>query len=283
VGLPWAALIVILFVLVMTGMARLVAEAGAFAAQIYNFPVHLLTAVAPPALLGGRNFVMLTIWDRMFTADWFRICPMPNIMNSLHLARATGLRQRAALGGMAAGLAVMFGLSFFTFLSQIYTNGGASQSNWFLKDYPEPENRTTASTMAAVESWEKKLATSQDTDIPDSEIPPAARTDWTRLLWLGIGFVTIGGFSIARRSLFWWPHPAGYVLWMAGTIDRLWFSFFLGWALKWAVSKYGGMRFYTEVRRFFIGLVVGESFAALFWAVTAILLDHRLGYLVKMG
>jgi hypothetical protein len=283
VSLHWAALIVVLFVLVMTGMARLVAEAGAFAAQIFNFPVHLLTAVAPPALLGGQNYVMLTIWDRMFTADWFRICPMPNIMNSLHLARATGLRARAALAGMAVGLAVMFALSFFTFLSLIYTSGGASQSNWFLKDYPEPENRSTAGTMAAVESWEKRAAEAQGAEIPESETPPAARTDWGRLLWLGVGFVTIGGFSIARGSVFWWPHPAGYVLWMASTIDRLWFSFFLGWALKWGVSKYGGMRFYSEMRRLFIGMVVGESFAALFWALTAILMDHRMGYLVKMG
>jgi len=279
----YGALLVALVVLVMTGMARLVAEAGAFAAQVFNFPVHLLTAVVPPAVLGGKNFVMLTVWDRVLTADWFRICPMPNIMNSLQVARTTGLRSRTALGGMAVGVGVMFVLSFFTFLGLIYTHGGAGRSNWFLSDCPQMENRRIADTMATVDGWERKVASAQGAAIPASEVPAVARTDWRKLLWLGVGFVTISVFTVARQSLFWWPHPAGYVLWMASTIDRLWFSFFVGWLLKFAVSKYGGMRFYTEMRRFFIGLVVGESFAALFWALLAAYSGHRAGFLVQMG
>jgi len=282
VSLIWAVPIVGLFVLVMTGMARLVAEAGVFAMQIANFPVHLLTTVAPPAVLGGKSYVMLTIWDRIFTADWFRICPMPNIMNSLHLARSTGLRSRTALAGMALSVVLMFGLSFFTYFSQIYPIG-ANNSNWFLSTFPAEENARTARTMAVVQGWEKKVEAAAGKEIPDSEIPSDARTNWKKLAWLAVGFVTIGGFNIARRFLFWWPHPAGYVLWMASTIDRLWFSFFLGWAIKWAISKYGGMRFYTEMRRFFIGLVIGEALAALFWALLAILLTYRGGYALQMG
>ncbi|MBI3832040.1 MAG: hypothetical protein HY291_21135 [Planctomycetes bacterium] len=283
VDLHWALLIVMLFVLVTTGLARLIAEAGVFAMQIYNFPVHLLTAAAPPALLGGKNLMMLTIWDRMFTADWFRIASLPNILNSLHLARLTGLRSRTAMSGMAAGLTLMFALSFFTFLGLVYTNGGASNGGWFLNAYPQWECEVMAGKMAPLESWQKKVEAAQGKPIPQKEVPAVAQVDWPKLLWIGVGFVVIGGFNIARRYLFWWPHPAGYVLWMAATVDRLWFSFFLGWAMKWAVSKYGGMRFYIEMRRFFIGLVIGESLAALFWAVVAMWSGHHGTYALQMG
>ena len=70
---------------------------------------------------------------------------------------------------------------------------------------------------------------------------------------------------------------------MAGTIDRLWFSFFLGWACKWAISKYGGMQVYNASRKFFIGLVVGECLAAVFWSVAGMIFANKSIHKVTIG
>jgi len=119
--------------------------------------------------------------------------------------------------------------------------------------------------------------------VPSAEIPSEARYNVRQLTWYGVGGVVMGGFMFARRFLFWWPHPAGYLLWMAGTIDRLWFSFFLGWAFKWAISKYGGMQIYNASRKFFIGLVVGECLAAVFWSVIGLIYANKSIHKVTIG
>jgi hypothetical protein len=70
--------------------------------------------------------------------------------------------------------------------------------------------------------------------------------------------------SVARTYVSWCPHPAGYVMWMCShPHDILWFSFFLGWFLKWGITKYGGMKVYLAWRRFFIGMVAGECLAVI--------------------
>jgi hypothetical protein len=59
-------------------------------------------------------------------------------------------------------------------------------------------------------------------------------------------------------------------MWMCTPVlDQLWFSYFLGWALKAVILKFGGQRVYRRGRRFFVGLIVGEALAALFWIAVA--------------
>ncbi|MBE7464029.1 MAG: hypothetical protein HS116_11160 [Planctomycetes bacterium] len=286
-GVTWyyGVAIVMLFILVMTGLARLVAEAGVFSMQFANFPVQILQAAVPPTVMGAKNTVMLTIWDRMFSADWYRIVPLPHIMNCLHLARTAGLRGTHALGGMAAAVALMLALSFGTFLTIAYTQGGVNGFGWFFNPYPRDEAERIGRTSAKVDSYTKKEAeaAAQGKQIPLSERPKEAQRDWNKLAWMAVGAAVLAGFVAARRFLFWWPHPSGYVLWMAGTIDRLWFAFFLGWLFKWLVSKFGGMKLYNESRRFFIGLVIGEALAAVFWTLIALWLGHKHGYAIRMG
>ncbi|MCZ7646369.1 MAG: hypothetical protein M5U26_13975 [Planctomycetota bacterium] len=281
----WAAAIVCLFILVMTGLSRLIAEAGVFSMQFANFPIKMLSAAVPPTVLGGKNVVMLTVWDRMFSADWYRLVPMPHIMNCLHLSRGAGLRMTHALGGMILGVGVMLIVSFGSFLNLAYTQGGVNGFGWFFNPYPSDEYGRIAKTMSKVKSFEKKEAEAAEKgkEIPYADRPDEARRDWKMVGWMGVGGAVLAAFTVARRFFFWWPHPAGYVLWMAGTIDRLWFAFFLGWLLKWMVSKFGGMKVYNESRNFFIGMVVGEAVAAVVWSLVAIYLEHRFGYRISMG
>ena len=125
---------------------------------------------------------------------------------------------------------------------------------------------------------EKELLTSgqvsellaQQEIVPKKELPEVAKANWVRVLWLGVGAFLMALFMFLRTHVFWWPHPIGYVVWMhAEPMARLWFSILVGWALKWAVTQYGGYRIYLLLRRFFIGLVIGEVGAAGFWIAVA--------------
>jgi hypothetical protein len=54
-------------------------------------------------------------------------------------------------------------------------------------------------------------------------------------------------------------------------IAFIWFSFFLGWMCKWTAIHYGGKATYDRIRGIFIGLVVGQLSAILFWTLFALL------------
>ncbi len=266
----WGLSIVVLFMIVMIGMARLMSEAGIVAAQFFDFPAYVLEYVATPARIGASDLVFLRAYNRIFTADHFRIVPLPNIINALHLAGKTGLRRLSAMGGMAGALLLAFTLSFFTVLYANYTNGGVRDFKYFYDDQPRTDMQGAANQSAAVTAWEKKTAQAKASGRPmeELEVPKIARVRADKVGWTSIGALAMAGIILARRYVFWIPHPAGYVMWMASfPIDCLWMSFFLGWLFKWAFTRYGGMQVYMRARRFFVGLIVGEALAAVFWVI----------------
>jgi len=120
--------------------------------------------------------------------------------------------------------------------------------------------------------------------VPPASLPQAAVRDWPRIFWTGLGGVLMVVFMILRTRVFWWPHPIGYVAWMhAEPMAKLWFSIFMGWGLKWAITQYGGYRIYYMLRRLFVGLVVGEVVAAGLWIAIAYFADHPGGYQIHIN
>jgi hypothetical protein len=102
--------------------------------------------------------------------------------------------------------------------------------------------------------------------------------------YMGLGAVVLIAFTFLRTWLFWWPHPIGYVMWMAERpLRQIWFSCLLGWLIKWALLKYGGHRQFTAWRPFFIGLIVGEAFATVFWLVLKACLGLTEGYSIEIN
>lgn len=286
VALAFAMPAVILLAFAMIGFTRLFCEGGVFYTQLYEFPSHLVAASSTPAVMGTENYLLLSVYDRVMVADAFRVLTMPNLMNALHLASRTGLRVRS----MALGLAVAVMLAIpLGFCSLLYTGyhapGGIKDTDWAFRPYPTGEYVRHADTLRKLEAWEIREADAARTGraIPTAEIPGVARRDWVRLGWLAAGFGLMLLMLFLRSRIFWWPHPIGYVIWMGQwSLNNQWFSFFLGWCLKWVCLRYGGRRVYLNARRFFLGVIVGEAVSALFWIIVAAISGHQDGMRISI-
>jgi len=64
-----------------------------------------------------------------------------------------------------------------------------------------------------------------------------------------------------------WPwHPIGFLMADVYYAQVTWISIFIGWLTKILMVRYGGARLYRLMRPAFMGLIVGEVFAAVFWS-----------------
>lgn len=85
---------------------------------------------------------------------------------------------------------------------------------------------------------------------------------------IGVGAAITGLCAILRLNYAWWPlHPIGLVLLHSYAVNKIWFSLLLGWLAKIAIVRLGGASLLRSGRNVFIGLIVGEAFAASFWLV----------------
>ena len=53
----------------------------------------------------------------------------------------------------------------------------------------------------------------------------------------------------------------------------MWFNVFLAWTFKSVILKYGGVRLFTNLKPFFLGLILGEAVVGGLWVV----IDYFMG------
>jgi len=82
------------------------------------------------------------------------------------------------------------------------------------------------------------------------------------------GATLAGALQWACMAMPKWPlHPIGILMVHTFYGNMAWTGIFLGWLIKIVLVRYGGSRLYRSAKPFFLGLIVGEVFAAMFWCV----------------
>lgn len=67
-----------------------------------------------------------------------------------------------------------------------------------------------------------------------------------------------------------WPlHPIGLLIVFLPFTSQIWTSIFLGWLLRVIMVGFGGARLYAGARPVFVGFIVAELFASVFWSVVS--------------
>lgn len=282
----WAALLVLFLLVVGIGVARVVSEGGVLYAKGPG-PDALLETVFTPVQLGTGNFLLAGMCGRLISFDSFRMNPLTNILGALHLGALARLKPRLLFVGLAVSLVITFTVASFSYHYVCYTNpGGARFLGWAFTSWVNGYYTGQAGQAGRIEAYRNKSAelAKAGRQMPASEVPPVARTDWTRITWLGVGVGLMSLFMVVRTRIFWWPHPIGYAMWVnMQAIYQMWFSYFVGWLLKALVLKFGGQRAFLNGRRFFVGLILGECLSTIFWIIVAWLTGTSGGYAIEIN
>lgn len=103
-----------------------------------------------------------------------------------------------------------------------------------------------------------------------------AKPDTDGLIATGAGAAAALLFGALRVRFWWWPlHPVGYMLAnLSWGMNRHYLQFFVGWAAKSAVLRWGGLRLYRRTMPIAVGVILGDQVNSAVWAVGSVLLKR---------
>jgi len=183
---------------------------------------------------------------------------MPSLLNSYQGASDTGLNARSLTKALVFCVVVATVVSAASSIWLPYTHGGgtAMKNPFTYITCPQLSFNWTASRLAS---------------------PTAASLPSMGHMAGGAAFVFL--LFLCRTWIPSFPiHPAGFVVASSWAMYMLWFSLFLGWAIKAPVMRYGGIKLYRTLLPFFFGLILGDCINAILWTVIGLITKN--GYVL---
>jgi len=264
VGLDWpfAVLMVMLMLLMFVVTARIAAETGLFWIQPGWQPVAIIFGLFGAYAMGPEALIIVGMLCVVLCIDPSESL-MPYFVNALRIGDITADKRapfrpgRFAIAGSGVfiiGLAVAVPIALWACYN--YTP--------WLDGYRLGRVPTMTFRMAseAVSELDLRVAESEALSVGERLMNAEPNPDF--LLWAGVGLALALGVGALRLRLPWWPiHPIIFLVWQTWPLVRLHHSFLIGWMLKQAVTRYGGMDAYHRVRRLMIGVIAGDLLMAL--------------------
>jgi hypothetical protein len=260
-GLDWqlAFLYVCVGIALLLVLSRVVAETGVFYIYPTFFPCALVGGFFGFQALGVQPMLlMLVITSVLFVNPSEAL--MPFMVHAIKLVELNRIpRGRLAVLG-AGALAVGIAVALPATLYWQYGRGGKSTGHgWITNSVPRfafneavriQYKLDAQGTLAAAEArsgWERL-----------AHISP----DGGRMLAFGITFGLVLLFAAARTRSPRFPfHPVMFLVLGTWQSRILASSFLVGWAVKHAVTRYGGHATYQRLRPLMIGFIAGEMLA----------------------
>jgi len=248
-----------IYLLASLVLARLVVEGGFLFPQLPFSPLEWMTTAMPnAAAMGAADLTKLSFLQPMLMSD-MRTNVLPAFLHVLKIGdelRLDRLNLRRLMGAVTLAIALTMLTTFIVSIWALYSNGGLSSYSWFASGGPRLMFGSTASTLAQGPRFE------------------AMRVGW---MLVGAGAVLLLTFT--RSRLLWFPlHPLGYIVASNYPIERLWFAFFLGWAIKSLILRFGGHEIYRAVRPVMIGLILGNLSAMVAWMIVGFFTGNHTAY-----
>ena len=182
---------------------------------------------------------------------------MPYVANSLSMLSREGVKlgRVAAWAAVAVTLGLVAGL-VVTLCLQYNKGTDMAAGGWFTKTVPSYPFEISAGMSQRLRSQ----STFEESDsMPSWRRPLAARPEKKFAISFVVGAALVVICYIGRLRITGWPiHPAVLLLWNWYHVSKLTFSFFLGWAIKRGVSRYGGIKMVQHLKPVMIGLIAGE-------------------------
>lgn len=233
-----AAFVALMLVLVL-GVARLVAQGGVFLVLQEWKPVDLIHGLSGGRALGASAAVVGQMHNNVFFWD-VRELLSAHVMNALRISSVFQERRRLLVPAMFAALLLAMVAAGWSSLRMYYDVGAYNvASTWGTRVHP--------------------LNTFNKAEMMITNPVQSAKPHY--------GALTMGGgimflVTLARMRFYWWPvHSLGFMMGSSYAAQMLWVSAFLGWLTKVVTLKFGGGRSLRAARGLFLGVILAESFA----------------------
>ncbi len=262
VGIDWqlAALYTFVFLLISMVLSRVVAETGAFFIHCWFYPAALLVS-----FLGGSAFDPRTLATLFFITVILMIDPreifMPFAVHALALLDRTKFKlgRPASIGVLAVVVGLVVAATATIYWQ--YDRGCMTVGDgWSLNVMRWPFDNAA--------KLERRLEAQGLSEAGDYVAPRGCKRFGEAKPHLGgmIGFFSAFSlvllFTFCRMRFPRFPlHPVLFLVLGSYQSRYMGFSFFLGWAIKGFVVKYGGAHLYNKLKPLMIGLIAGEMVA----------------------
>jgi hypothetical protein len=248
IALGISVLLVLLGFVIFLALTRMICEGGVPFVQSPLNPVQFVhSAMDPykltPSTIVGMPMTLIWCYD-------LRSFVMPMFANGLKIADAGQVRRRRLPWAIFLAVAVAVGVSFFVTIYIGYTHGGNEANTWFYESFPQ----------RAEDRWQDPLP-----QVGSGIGLSTSRAETERVYRQGRRYQLLGGavfmlvLMLVRHLFLWWPiHPIGFPFGATFAIQQFWMAVAIGWAVKLAVLRYGGVKLFKRLRPFFLGLILGE-------------------------
>lgn len=245
VSFALALLSIALFLIVAVVLTRFVAEGGLLFIQAPFRPSDIMITAVGTRPLGAVNLTVLAYGERALGLFDVRAFIMPFFMDTWRMCDAAEVPKRRLLPWLGVSVVVATVVSYAALLVMAYRYGAVTMEPWFAIWSPQQPFQVLRSYLT------------------EPRKPSLAGLELT-----GVGaLVTWALIGLRARFAGWLLHPIGYAMGPSWPMIQLWFSILVGWAAKWLLLRWGGMRLFRQARPFFLGLVVGEFLVAGLWIV----------------
>lgn len=256
-GMDWAMALffTLLLTLLFLVLTRLVCECGIPFVQPGWHPGNLMTSMIGPAAVGPGPLVWANYVGSVLAQDP-RECLMPYASTAMRVAEDSKVKPKRLFWGLIVALVVAVVVGFVTTHWTLYNYGGMATDGYASRWPPQaPFNQST-----------KKIMELQDLGVMDESadarglgklalMAPIGEDMWPFVL----GIAAVLMCSVARFRFTRFPiHPAIFLIVCTYAGYMTWYSFFVGWAVKALVVRFGGGKVYQRLKPLFIGIITAE-------------------------
>ncbi len=248
---PFSILTFLLIVLMYVVIGRISAESGVYVIYPWWLPSGVLLGIFGAPCLGPQLLAICMLVSVMVIVDP-RDCFMPFLLNALYVSESGKINKKNISIIIMIFMAVGLILTLITILYLHYTIGNPD-FQWVVKWVPY-----MGPNLISGEIIDLKLSGDLEKSLNSSlferlrYITPKKEF----MSYMLLGFLLFIISSILRLIFNKWPiHPVLFLVWFTGPIARYWFSFFLGWLIKYSVFRFGGQPMYQQLKPFMVGII----------------------------
>ncbi|MBN1672408.1 MAG: hypothetical protein JXR37_15315 [Kiritimatiellae bacterium] len=272
---PFAVLAVLLLTLTFVCMSRICAESGLFFIQPTWQASAVFLGLLGAHALGPAMLSVVILICLVITIDP-REAMMPFVINALRIGENAGLRRGRLALVMTGTLVVCLLAGLVTVLWLQYDRGVGLTDGWATKNVPTMGFALLDKEIQTLQA-DGTLESARTMSLGQRLLAIRPRKNF--LAFVVIGFALFAACAFLRLRFSRWPlHPILFLVWGTYPINAFGTSFFIGWAVKGLVVRFGGARTYQRLKPLMVGIIAGDLLGGLIFMIAGALRYFYTGY-----